>query len=122
MTSEGLVAAAKWLDEIEAQLAAAAGQKWAALGEEFDQSDDGEAVAYQTRAAELDEALVRPLRDRRLKACRLLESRAAEMVVARASWPAGGSWVARAYALAQSLESVADPVAVQAELAVLRQG
>jgi hypothetical protein len=121
MTSEGLVAAAKWLDEIEAQLAAAAGQKWAALGEEFDESDDGDEVAYQTRAAELDESLVRPLRARRLEARRLLESRAAEMV-ARASWPAGGSWLDRAYALAQSLASVADPHAVQAELAALRQG
>jgi hypothetical protein len=120
MTNERLLAAALWLDELEAQRATAVSQKWAALGEEFDKSDDGVAEAYQARDAELDEALLRPLRARLLEARRLLQERAAA-IATRETWPAGGSWLARAQALARSLASSVDSRAVEDELAALRR-
>jgi hypothetical protein len=118
MTRESLLAAALWLDELEAQRDAAVGQKWAALGEEFDQTDDGAVSAYQTRDAELDKVLVQPFRARLLKARKLLEERAAALAP-RESWPAGGSWPSRAYALAKSGADF-DARVVAAELATLR--
>lgn len=119
MTSECLLAAALWLDELEAQRDAAAGEKWAALGEEFNESGDGDGDAYLDREAELD-AKVQAIRLRLLAARRLVEERAVA-VAERGTWPAGGSAFARAYALAKSMATHTDPLLVELELRVLRE-
>jgi hypothetical protein len=118
MTAERLLAAALWLDELDAQLLAAVGRKWRVLGEEFEAEDD--PVAYEARDAALDAELVQPLRVRLLEARRLLEDRAAA-IAARGTLPAGGSQLSRAYALAKSLAGEADPAVVERDLAELRR-
>jgi len=119
MTPERLLAAALWLDELEAQRAEALSRKWSALATEFDGEPD--PAAYQARDAELDGALVQPVRAMLQAARVMLEERAAEFRP-RASWPAGGSWQSRAYALAVSLAGEADQAVVERELAELRRG
>lgn len=116
MTSECLVAAQLWIDELEKQRAVAVARKWAALAE-FALDD---ADAYQDRDAELDRELIQPVRVQLQQARGLLEARA-EKLCARETWPAGGSWLSRAYALARSLADLADPALVDLELAQLRR-
>jgi hypothetical protein len=119
MTTELLLAAALWMDELEAKVAAAAREKWAALDELTLDQGNTSLQAYLDRDAELDAKLVQPLRDRLEQARKLLEDRATALAP-RESWPAGGSWVSRAYALGKSQAPGADPNAVEAELAALR--
>lgn len=121
MTTESLLAVALWMDELEAQIAAAASEKWARLDELTVDRDNTSLQAYVDRDAELDAKLVQPLRDRLDQSRKLLEDRAAALAP-RESWPAGGSWLSRAYALAKSGSAGADPNAVDAELAALREG
>jgi hypothetical protein len=121
MTTESLLAVALWMDELEAQRDAAAREKWAAIDEMTLDQGNTSLQAYVDRDAELDAAMVKPLRDRLEQARKLLETRAAE-IAPRESWPAGGSWLSRAYALAKSGLADADPLAVEAELAALRRG
>jgi hypothetical protein len=119
MTTELLLAAALWVDELEAKIAVAAREKWARLEElTFDQGNTS-MQAYLDRDAELDAKLVQPLRDRLEQARKLLETRATALAP-RESWPAGGSWLGRAYALAKAQTAGADPNAVEADLAALR--
>lgn len=84
MTSECLVAAQLWIDELEKQRAVAVARKWAALAE-FALDD---ADAYQDRDAELDRELIQPVRVQLQQARSLLEERA-EKLCARETWPAG---------------------------------
>lgn len=119
MTTEALLAVALWMDELEAKVAAAAREKWAALDEITLDQGKTSLRAYLDRDAELDAAMVQPLRERLDRARKLLEERAAALAP-RESWPAGGSLLARAYALAKSGAADADWGAVEAELAVLR--
>jgi hypothetical protein len=106
MTTESLLAVALWMDELEAKVAALT----------LDQGHTS-LQAYQDRDAELDAAMVKPLRERLEQARKLLEERATAFAP-RESWPAGGSWLSRAYALAKS--GAADLDAVELELAALR--
>lgn len=119
MSTEALLAVALWMDELEAKVAAAAREKWAAIDEMTLDQGNTSLQAYEDRDAELDKILVQPLRDRLEQTRKLLEQRAVALAP-RESWPAGGSWLARAYALAKSGASDADPNVVAAELAVLR--
>jgi hypothetical protein len=119
MTTELLLAAALWIDELEAKVAAAAREKWARLDELTLDQGDTSMQAYLDRDAELDAKLVQPLRDR-LEQARKLLMRRADATQAMESWPAGGSWVSRAYALAKAQAPGSDPNAVEAELAALR--
>lgn len=119
MTTESLLAVALWMDELEAQISAAASEKWARLDELTLDQGNTSLQAYLDRDAELDAKLVQPLRDRLDRARNLLDERAAEFLP-RESWPAGGSQLARAYALAKALGSGADPSVIEAELAALR--
>jgi hypothetical protein len=120
MKIEQLLAVALWMDELEAEVAAAARQKWAALDELTLDQGHTSLQAYVDRDAELDAVMVRPLRDRLAVARRLLVERAT-MLAASSSWPAGGSWLARAYALAKELAPGADQLLVEFELAALRE-
>jgi hypothetical protein len=118
MTTESLLAVALWVDELEAQRDAAAREKWAALDELTLDQGDTSLQAYLDRDAELDAAMVKPLRDRLERARRLLVDRATALA-ASSSWPAGGSGLSRAYALAKSAVDV-DASVVEAELVALR--
>jgi hypothetical protein len=118
MTTESLLAVALWMDELEAKVAAAAREKWAAIDVLTLDQGHTSLQAYQDRDAELDAAMVKPLRDRLEQARKLLEERATAFAP-RESWPAGGSWLSRAYALAKSVADT-DASVVEAELAALR--
>jgi hypothetical protein len=115
MTVEQLVAAARWLDELDQQLARAAATTWAILGAEGQGDEPGEE--YVARSEEINQA--RAIQAQMREARRMLEERA-EAVANRDNWPAGGSPHARAYALAKSLVDRADPGEVELELAELR--
>lgn len=119
MTTESLLAVALWMEELEAQRDAAAREKWAALDELTLDQGNTSMQAYLDRDAELDAKLVQPLRDRLGRAQRLLMKRA-DALLPMESWPAGGSWLARAYALAKSAAPDADASVVEAELVALR--
>jgi hypothetical protein len=119
MTTESLLAAALWMDELEAQIAAAAREKWARLDELTLDQGDTSLQAYLDRDAELDAKLVQPLRDRLEQARKRLEDRATALAP-RESWPAGGSWLGRAYALAKAQTAIVDPNAVEVEISALR--
>jgi hypothetical protein len=119
MKIERLVAAARWLDELEDLRAAAAGRKWAALASEFDDAGDGADSSYLDRCEELDATLVRPVNALLAAARGLVEARAGE-VEDREAWPPGGSWLARAHALAKSKEAGANQLVVELELRLLR--
>jgi hypothetical protein len=121
MKIEQLLAVALWMDELEAEVAAAARKKWAALDELTLDQGHTSLQAYVDRDAELDAVMVQPLRDRLAVARRLLVERAT-MLAASSSWPAGGSWLARAYALAKSVAANCDASVVEAELVALRLG
>lgn len=116
MKIERLVAAKLWLEELEARLAQAAAAKWKALGEEFDDEDPPED--YEARSSEVDSTA--PILQVLARARATLEERALEVVGDRDAWPAGGSSVSRAWALADSKSQHADAGAVAAELLVLR--
>jgi hypothetical protein len=119
MTNELLLAAALWVDELEVEIVVAAREKWARLDELTLDQGNTSMQAYLDRDADLDAKLVQPLRDRLEQARKLLEIRAAALAP-RESWPAGGSWMSRAYALAKAQTAIADPNAVEVELAALR--
>jgi hypothetical protein len=116
MRTERLVAAHLWLDELEAMLARAAAAKWKILGDEFDGEEPDEN--YEARSNEVDET--KPIHDALAVARVVLEERALAVVDDHDALPAGGSAVARAYALAQAMHGEADPARVQAELRGLR--
>jgi hypothetical protein len=113
---EQLVAAQLWLDELEVKLAQAAAIKWKILGDEFDGDDPPEG--YEARASEVD--ATGPIHEALALARSALEERALAVVGDRDAWPAGGSSVARACALAQAKASEADEAIVAAELLELR--
>jgi hypothetical protein len=113
---EQLVAAQLWLDELEAKLAQAAAIKWKILGDEFDGDDPPEG--YEARASEVD--VTGPIHEALARARVVLEERALAVVENRDAWPAGGSWVARACALAQAKAAEADEAILAAELLELR--
>ncbi len=116
MKIEQLVAAQIWLDELEAKLAQAAAIKWKILGDEFDGDDPPEG--YEARASEVD--VTGPIHEALALARAVLEERAIAVVADREAWPAGGSWVARACALAQAKAVEADVAILGAELLELR--
>ncbi len=116
MNVERLVAAKRWLEELEARLAQAAAAKWMILGDEFDDYDPPEG--YEARALEVD--ATGPIHEALAIARAVLEERAFAVVNDTDAWPAGGSAVARAYALAQEKASEADEAIVIAELGELR--
>lgn len=116
MKVEKLVAAQLWHDELEAKLARAAAIKWSILGDEFDGDDPPEG--YEARASEVD--ATGPIHEALARARAVLEQRAHAVVGDRDAWPAGGSAVARACALAQAMAGEADEGLVAAELIELR--
>jgi len=118
MTIEKLVASQLWLDELEAELARAAASKWKILGDEFEGDDPPEG--YESRASEVDGT--GPIHEALARARVVLEQRALAVVGDRDAWPAGGSSVARACALAQAKAGEADGVIVAAELIEIRAG
>lgn len=119
MTIESLLAVALWMDELEAQRDAAARHKWAVLDEMTLDQGKTSLQAYIDCDERLDAGLVQPLRDRLSRARELLVERAA-MLASRESWPAGGSWLARAYSLAKLGAADADQDMVKTELDALR--
>lgn len=116
MKIERLVAAKLWLEELEAQLAQLAVAKWKTLSEEFDGDEPPED--YEARAGEVDAS--GPIRAELASARALVEERALAVAGDRDAWPAGGSAVARACALADAKAQDADAGTVVAELLVLR--
>ena len=118
MNVERLVAAKLWLEELEAKLAQLAAVKWQTLAEEFDGDDPPED--YEARAGEVDAS--GPIRTELARARAMIEERALAVVGDREAWPAGGSAVARAWALADAKSSEADSEVVSAELLLLRAG
>jgi len=118
MKVEQLVAAQRWHDELELELIRAAASKWQLLGEEFDGDDPPEG--YEARASEVD--ATGPIHEALARARVVLEQRALAVVGDRDAWPAGGSSVARACALAQAKAGEADGVIVAAELIEIRAG
>ncbi len=116
MKIEKLVAAQLWLDELEAKLVEAAANKWKILGDEFDEEDPPDG--YEVRAREVD--VTAPIHQALATAREVLEERALAVVGDRAAWPAGGSSVARAWALAQEKAAEADEAVLAAELRELR--
>ena len=116
MKIEQLVAAQRWHDELEAELIRAALSKWQILGEEFDGDDPPEG--YEARASEVD--ATGPIHEALAIARAVLEQRALAVVEDRERWPAGGSSVSRAHALANAKAAEADEAVVEAELFELR--
>jgi hypothetical protein len=118
VTIERLVAAKLWLEELETSLAQLAAEKWRQLAEEFD--DDDPPDDYEDRAVEVDAS--GPIRAELARARAMIEERALAVVGERDAWPAGGSAVSRAWALADAKSSEADSEVVSAELLRLRAG
>lgn len=116
MKIEKLVAAQRWHDELELELIRAAASKWQLLGEEF--VDDDPPEGYEARASEVD--ATRPIHEALARARAVLEQRALAVVGDPAAWPAGGSSIARACALAQTKAAEAAEELVAAELLELR--
>jgi hypothetical protein len=118
MSIERLVAAKLWIEELEAKLAQLAAVKWQTLAEEFDGEDPPED--YEARAGEVDAS--GPIRAELARARALIEDRALAVVGDRDAWPAGGSAVSRACALADAKLGEADSEVVSVELLMLRAG